>query len=92
MAKNKDGSLKSQIHLYSTPKLYDDFKEAVKQFNNTNESNYSISEILRVLMYVFTKYQTHRNIISREMEIIQVDNCPRGILYNKSGSETEGDV
>lgn len=93
MSKNKNGKVNSQIHLYSTPKLYNDFKEAVKQFNNTDENNYSISEILRVFMLIFTKNPTIRSIISKEIKIIQIDNNPKDILYNKTkATEPKGDV
>lgn len=55
MFKNKDGEVKSQLHLYCNPKLYKDFKEAVKQYNKTAKENNSISEIIRVLMMEFIK-------------------------------------
>ena len=86
MAKNKDGSLKSQIHLYSTPNLYGDFKQSVKQFNSKTGNNCSMSEILRVLMHLFATRNQFQSMVSREMEIIKVDNTPAGILFNKGGA------
>ena len=54
MYKNKNGKVKSQIHLYSNPKLYGDFKEAINQLNNKFGKSYGISEIIRALMIQFS--------------------------------------
>lgn len=53
MSINKNGNEKSQIHLYCNPKLYKDFKEAVKQYNRSENTDNSISEIIRELMKGF---------------------------------------
>lgn len=71
MFKNKNGEVKSQIHLYCNPKLYKDFKEAVKQYNKTAKENNSISEIIRVLMMEFIKNSSNdseNNIKVKETE------------------------
>lgn len=58
MPVNKNGDVKSQIHLYCNPKLYNDFKEAVKQYNRSENTDNSISEIIRELMKGFIKQHT----------------------------------
>lgn len=60
MHKNKNGKLRSQIHLYCNPELYKEFKEAVKQYNKAGNTDISISEIIRVLMADFIQ-QHHPN-------------------------------
>ena len=55
MTKRKNGKERSQIHLYSNPKLYKDFKEAVKQYNEAGNTDISISEVIRELMRDFIK-------------------------------------
>ena len=34
----KNNKVKKQIHLYSNPKLYNEFKENVKQLNKTTDN------------------------------------------------------
>lgn len=60
MYKNKNGNLKSQIHLYCNPDLHRDFKEAVKQYNEAGNTDIGISEIIREFMADFIK-QHHPN-------------------------------
>ena len=61
MHKNKNGKLRSQLHLYCEPKLYKDFKEAVQQYNRTGNTDISISEIIREFMKEFIKKQNPNN-------------------------------
>lgn len=55
MTKLKYGNIKSQIHLYCNPKLYKDFKKAVKHYNETENKNFGISGIIREFMKDFIK-------------------------------------
>lgn len=60
MHKNKNGKLRSQIHLYCKPDLYKDFKEAVKEYNEAENTDIGISELIRGFMADFIK-QHHPN-------------------------------
>ena len=53
MYKNNNEKLKSQIHLYCNPKLYKDFKEAVKQYNKDENTDTTISGLIRDFMADF---------------------------------------
>ena len=59
--KNRKG--KSQIHLYSNSKLYNDFKENVKQLNKSTDKDLTISEILRVCIYKFNNSAEFQKLI-----------------------------
>ena len=63
MQKLKNGKVKSQIHLYSNPKLYGDFKESINQLNNTTGKNYGISEIIRACMVRFSNSPEFQKMI-----------------------------
>lgn len=62
MLKNKTtGEVRSQLHLYCEPKLYNEFKEAVKQYNETGNTDISISELIREFMKEFIRNQNSNN-------------------------------
>lgn len=56
MLKNKsNGEVKSQLHLYCNSKLYDEFKQAVKQYNKDGNTDTTISELIRDFMADFIR-------------------------------------
>lgn len=80
MFKNKDGKVKSQLHLYCNPKLYNDFKNAVKQYNETAKDSTTISEVIRVLMMEFINNSSNNSNFNAEfMEMI--NNNKGGALW-----------
>lgn len=70
----KNGNEKSQIHLYSNPKLYGDFKDSIKQLNNATGKSYGISEIIRALMLHFTLTPELQQIIISNIDGANADN------------------
>jgi len=74
MYKNKNGKVKSQIHLYSNPKLYGDFKEAINQLNNKFGKSYGISEIIRALMLQFSNCPELQQMIIRTIDGATAEN------------------
>lgn len=63
MYKNKNGNAKSQIHLYSNPKLYGDFKETIKEVNTNTGNDFGISEILRACMHEFCRSADFQQLV-----------------------------
>lgn len=61
ITKNRKG--KSQIHLFSSEKLYNDFKENVKQINKATDKDVTISEILRTCIYKFNNSAEFQKLI-----------------------------
>ena len=53
--------MKTQVHIFCNPELYQDFKEAISKFNKTNNKNVSISETIRYCMKEFIKTQWSDN-------------------------------
>ena len=59
----KNNKVKKQIHLYSNPKLYNDFKENVRQLNKATNEEFTISEILRTCIYKFNNSTEFQKLI-----------------------------
>ena len=53
--KTKNGDVKSQLHLYITPELYNELKETVLKYNNNTYDKTTISELIRFLITEFIK-------------------------------------
>lgn len=81
MTINKNGKVKSQIHLYSNPKLYEDFKESINQLNNTTGNKYGISEIIRALMLHFSNCPELQQMIISNIDGATADNKGAELWY-----------
>lgn len=69
MRQNKlNRDVKSQIHLYCTPKLYEDFKQVLEQYNKETGDNLTISEALRFFIYQFANSYNMKNSFKIEFK------------------------
>ena len=84
MRKNKiDREVKSQIHFYSEEKLYNEFKEAIKEYNSENKDNLTISEALRFFIYQFANGYTMQSGFKDMLCQFRNDN-KRGVSNGKN--------
>ena len=81
MYTTKYGEVKSQMHLYCNPKLYNEFKKAVKQYNKTAKNKISISEVTRVLMREFINNSSNNPNFNAEFEELANNNKGGALWY-----------
>ena len=70
----KNGEVRNQIHLYTEPKVYNEFKECIKQLKETTGNNYGISEIIRTCIIEFTKSAEFQQKIISNIDGASADN------------------